>query len=158
MKPSFHVLRNNYPDRDQHPRGMLLEMLGWNDLLDNQAFMDTCAMRISYALALSNVMLTGARMRGKGKSVKGMPIEPGQHKLSHILRRMWGEPEKYRDEAAARAAIKSRSGVISFFHINPESPVGQGHIDLVGPSTQGFTQCAMQCYFKAREIWFWPLS
>jgi hypothetical protein len=157
FKPLYMVLRHNYPERNDYPRGKLLELLGWDDLLNNSSFADTCAMRMSYALAQSGVHLAGARMTGKGK-VNGRPIEPGQAALSKILRRMWGEPEKFKDEAASRAGTKGRTGVISFFHIDPDSPVGQGHIDLVEPSTSGLMLCRMECYFQAREIWFWPLS
>ena len=83
MRPLYAVLRHYYPTRDQYPRSRLLDLLGWNDLLDNHAFDDTCAMRMSAALALSGVELAGARMKG-----------------------------------------------------------GEG----------------LQCYFSARETWFWPLK
>lgn len=156
MKPTFNAMRANYPYRERYPRGLLLERLGWDDLLENEAYTDTCAMRMSYALARSGVRLSGARMRGKGKEVRGLPIEPGQAKLSALLRRTWGEPEKYRGESAARAGIGKRSGVVSFFRIHPN--VNQGHIDLIEPRSNGFSECAMQCYFDAREVWFWPLK
>ena len=157
MKPPLYtVVLSNYPTRDQYLRGQLLELLGWDDLLNNSAFEDTCAMRMSYALARSGVTLAGARMTGRGKTVSGQPIEPGQRDLSNILRRLWGEPEKYRSEEVARAGIGKRAGVISFFRIH--SGVNQGHIDLVEPRSNGFSECSMQCYFKAKEIWFWPLQ
>lgn len=155
MKPAFAILRHNYPNRAIYPRGKLLELLGWDDLLNNEAFVDTCAMRMSYALARSGVHLSGARMYGKGQ-VKGWQIEPGQGKLSQILRRMWGEPEKYRSEREARDGIGRRTGVVSFFRIHPN--VDQGHIDLIEPGWNGFAECAMSCYFGAREVWFWPLK
>jgi hypothetical protein len=156
MKPSYNVLRMYYPHRSRYPRGMLLELLGWDDLLNNDAYADTCAMRMSYALARAGVHLAGARMLGRGQSVKGVPIEPGQGKLSQILLRMWGAPEKYRSEAAARAGIGRRTGVVSFFRIHPN--VNQGHIDLIEPGGNGFAECAMSCYFGSREVWFWSLK
>jgi len=156
MKPLYMVLRSNYPDRNAYPRGKLLEAMGWDDLLNNQAYTDTCAMRMSYALARSGVHLLGARMTGKGKMVARLPIEPGQGDLSRILSRMWGVPEKYHSETEARAGIGKRRGVVSFFRIHPN--VNQGHIDLVEPGWNGFAECAMSCYFGAREVWFWPLK
>jgi hypothetical protein len=156
--PLYSVVRHHYPTRAQYLRGQLLELLGWDDLLNNSAFEDTCAMRMSYGLTAAGVRLTGARMSGKAGLVKGLPIEPGQADLSRILRRLWGEPEIYRGEDAARADIGKRSGVVSFFRIHPESSGNQGHIDLVEPRANGFAECAMQCYFGAREVWFWPLK
>lgn len=158
MRPLYSVVRHNYPTRGQYQHGQLLTLLGWDDLLNNPAFEDTCAMRMSYALASSGVVLSGARMMGKAGLVKGAPIEPGQADLSRILWRLWGEPERYRGEQAARGGIGKRSGVVSFFRIHLDSSSNQGHIDLLEPRDNGFSECAMQCYFKAREIWFWPLK
>jgi hypothetical protein len=157
-RPLYSVVRHHYPTRAQYLRGQLLDLLGWNDLLNNPAFEDTCAMRMSYGLAAAGVTLTGARMRGKAGLVKGLPIEPGQADLSRVLRRIWGDTEVYRGEAAARAGIGKRSGVVSFFRIHPESSSAQGHIDLVEPRANGFQECTVQCYFGAREVWFWPLK
>lgn len=156
MRPLYATVFQNYPRRSSYPHGMLLELLGWDDVLNNEAFKDTCAMRVSYALACSGVRLPGARMTAKGKRANGWPIEPSQGKLSGILRRTWGEPEKYRGEDAARAGIGKRGGVVSFFWIHPG--VNQGHIDLVMPRESGFSECAFQCYFSSKEIWFWPLK
>lgn len=156
MKPSYNMLWASYPDRTMYPRGLLLDMLGWNDVLNNDAFADTCAMRMSYALARSGVHLMGARMTGKGKHVQGWPIEPGQGDLSRILLHLWGAPEKYKGEKEARAGIGKRKGVVSFFRIHPN--VNQGHIDLIEPGKSGYSECAMSCYFGAREVWFWPLK
>jgi hypothetical protein len=113
IKPPFAVVRHNYPERSDYPRGKLLELLGWDDVLNNPSFMDTCAMRMSYALTQSGVTLMGARMIGRGKG-KGRPIEPRQAALSKILCRMWGEPEKFKSEDTARAGMKGRTGVVSF--------------------------------------------
>ncbi|WP_145648449.1 T6SS effector amidase Tae4 family protein [Pseudoduganella lurida] len=158
-RPAYAVVRSNFPTRARYPRERLLtEVLGWEDLLENHSFVDTCAMRVSTALALSGVKLIGSRMKGKGGAARDRMIEPGQAKLSHILRRIWGAPERYRSEAAARDGIGKRSGVISFFRIHPEATVSQGHIDLVEPRSNGFSECATQCFFGAAEIWFWPLK
>ena len=154
-KPPYAVVRRCYPTRDRFPRQKLLtDVLGWDDLLDNHSFDDTCAMRMSAALALSGVKLIGARMKGNGGTAKGKLIEPGQGRLSHIRRRMWGKPVTYRSELEAREGIGQRSGVVSFFRIHPGSASAQGHIDLVEPRTNGFSECATQCCFKAQESGF----
>jgi hypothetical protein len=45
---------------------------------------------------------------------------------------------------------------VSFFRIHEN--VNQGHIDLIEPRPNGFSECAMSCYFSSQEIWFWPLK
>ncbi|HWW72913.1 MAG TPA: T6SS effector amidase Tae4 family protein, partial [Duganella sp.] len=152
-------VRANFPTALLYPRRKLLEdLLGWNDLVKNPAFADTCAMRVSVALVQSGVKLIGARMNATGGLLKGKAVEPGQAKLSHILQRLWGKPETYTSETAARDGIGKRSGVVSFFRIHPEMVGTQGHIDLVEPRTNGFSECATQCYFQSTQIWFWPLK
>lgn len=158
-RPAYITVRANFPTVLRYPHRQLLEdVLGWSDLVKNPSFVDTCAMRVSVALVKSGVSLIGARMKGTGGLVKGKTIEPGHAKLSHILRRIWGKPEIYSSETAARDGIDKRSGVVSFFRIHPEMRSAQGHIDLVDPRTNGFSECATQCYFQSAQIWFWPLK
>ena len=157
-RPLYLIVRANCPDAQRYPHDKLLEeVLGWSDLVKNPAYADTCAMRVSVALIHAGVTLMGARMKAKGGKLKGEYVEPGQAKLSQILRRMWGEPEKYTSEKNARVGIAKRSGVVSFFRIHPNMGLSGGHIDLVEPRTNGFSECATQCYFSASQIWFWPL-
>lgn len=157
MKPAFVMLNQNYPKLSQVPRESLLGAIGWNDVLKNPAFADTCAIRMSVALLSSGVPLPGARMKVNAGSLKGRRIEPGQGKLSIILRRLWGHPEVYTSESSAKEGIGQRSGVVSFFRIHGGGPTDGGHIDLIWPGLRGFSDCAMSCYFSAVEIWFWPL-
>jgi len=158
-RPAYVIVRANFPTVLRYSRRQLLnDVLGWTDLLKNPGFTDTCAMRVSVALVRSGVTLTGARMKATGGLVKGKAIESGQAKLSHILRRIWGKPETYNSETLARDGIGKRSGVVSFFRIHPDLLGNQGHIDLLEPQTNGFSACATQCYFQARQIWFWPLK
>jgi hypothetical protein len=150
-RPPFDAVLNVYPRHIE--RAPLFADLGWSDLTNNPAYWDTCAIRMSYALLKAGVALPGARMKSKGSSVKGY-IEPGQVKLSSILKKIWGAPEVYGDKAAAKAGIGKRTGVVSFFRI--EGGHG-GHIDLIWPGPYGFQQCARSCYFTAITVWFWPL-
>lgn len=151
-RPSFKNLKLNYPDASQ--RESLFAEIGWDDLIPNPAYRDTCAIRMSDALLKAGVMLPGARMKAKSGAVRGRSIEPGQAKLSNILKKIWGAPEIYRNEATARAGIGKRSGVTSFFRIS----VGDGgHIDLIWMGEHGFQRCARSCYFSAMTVWFLPL-
>lgn len=136
---------------------MLYEEVGRSDLNANPSFYDTCAVRMSVALLRAGVKLPGARMVAKEGRLKGKRIEPGQGKLSRILKRIWGAPEVYRDEKAARDGIGRRRGVASFFRIHG-TPNSGGHIDLVHSTGNGFHECARTCFFGSMEIWFWPLK
>lgn len=74
-------------------------------------------------------------------------------------KKLWGQPEVYKDETAANEGIGSRQGVVSFFRIRILSvPSNGGHIDLVYPAGNGFHRCARSCYFDSAEVWFWPLD
>jgi hypothetical protein len=153
MKPAYHVLRENYPRKDS--RELLFADIGWSDLTNNPAYWDTCAIRMSTALLRTGVMLPGARMQAHAGTLKGQWIEPGQARLSGILKQIWGKPEIYQNEAAARSGIGRRNGVVSFFRI--EGGDG-GHVDLIAMGEHGFLDCARACYFSARAVWFWPLK
>ena len=156
IRPRFSALKWSFPRTAD--RETLFADLGWNDLVSNPAYLDTCAIRMSYGLLLAGVALPGARMKAKGTTIAGKRIEPGQAKLSAILKRIWGAPEVYRGEPAARKGIGKRQGVVSFFRIHGISGIAGGHIDLVWPGDNGFADCARSCYFSAAEVWFWPLT
>jgi len=106
------------------------------------------------ALAHAGVMVPG-RMRVQTGEMKGILIEPGQGKLSHILKSKWGAPDIYLDKAGAVKGIGRRNGVISFFRIEGPNDT-QGHIDIINSSSRVY-HCEMSCYFNAAEIWFWEL-
>jgi hypothetical protein len=155
MKPPFHMVHLHYPKVGK--REELYPLIGWADLVNNPAFLDTCAIRMSMGLLGAGVTLPSARMVANAGPLKGKRIEPGQARLSGILERIWGKPEVFRDSQAANAGIDGRSGVASFFRIHGGGPRDGGHIDLIWPGAGGFLQCARSCYFGAVEIWFWPL-
>lgn len=67
---------------------------------------------------------------------------------------LWGEPEIYKGERAARPGIGCRKGVVSFIRIAGGSG---GHINLIGPGPNRFLRCVRSCYFSAATIWFWEL-
>jgi hypothetical protein len=154
MRPNFQRLVASYPGRQT--REILFANIGWGDLIPNRAYLDTCAIRMSYGLLSAGVNLPGARMKAHAGTLKGRFIEPGQAKLSAILKTIWGAPEVYAGEVAARAGIGARTGVVSFFRI---SGGDGGHIDLIWKAPgSAFQDCARSCYFSAVTIWFWPLK
>lgn len=109
---------------------------------------------MSIALAHAGVVVPG-RMRVKQGGMKGISIEPGQGKLSQILKRQWGEPEVYKDKGTAAKGVGRRNGVISFFRIEGPQDT-QGHTDIISSGGRLY-ECAMACFFSAVEIWFWEL-
>ena len=152
MKPQFGVVYQNYPRLEKHET--LFTEMGWADLNNNNAFKDTCAIRMSYALRLSSVPFNSGTMKAKAGKVEGKIIEIRHADLSRALENLWGTPEIYKGERAARDGIGSRTGVVSLFRIEGGSG---GHIDLIGPGPNGFLRCARSCHFSAVTIWFWEL-
>lgn len=152
MKPSFFRLQKNYPKTESQEA--LFTEIGWADLLGKDAYKDTCAIRMSYALRLTGVQFLGGNMRAKEGKIKGQTIQIRQGELSRALKTLWGEPEIYKGERAARDGIGTRKGMVSFFRIEGGSG---GHIDLVESGRNGFLECERSCYFSAVTIWFWEL-
>lgn len=153
IRSPYELLRQLYPRKES--RVALFADIGWSDLIKNPAYEDTYAIRMSTGLLRAGVALPGARMQAKAGQIRGKLVEPGQAKLSNILKGLWGAPEVYTSEAAARAGIEQRHGVVSFFKI--EGTNG-GHIDLIAMGEHGFLDCARSCFFSAVVIWFWPLK
>lgn len=154
MRPTIQAVRQHYPAATL--REELFSDIGWNDLIGNKAYTDTCAIRMSYGLLRAGVSLPGARMKAKAGPLKGRFIEPGQARLSDILKQIWGAPEVYPSEAAALAGIGERQGVVSFFRIGGGTG---GHIDLIVRKPASTLQrCARVCFWTAGTIWFWPLA
>lgn len=158
LQISASILLKNYPRKREVDRETLFRQLGWDDLIKNPAYENTCAIRVSLALIRSSVTIPGGRIPIKADPHKGKKIEPGQAKLSAILSRpsMLGEPEKYSGPESVMK-IGSRSGIVSFFRLTPGLYEG-GHIDIVSPMLGGVSACGTSCYWSSAEAWFWPLK
>ena len=156
-RPAFATLREHFPRRELIDTAALYAELGWDDLVHKEAFRNTCATRVSLALVKSGMAVPGRMTILKGP-FKGSRIEPGHEKLSLLLQRrsMLGAPEKFR-MGLAEKAIGVRSGIVSFWQLYPDVGRAIGHIDLVYPGVEGALACGNQCYWDAREVWFWPL-
>lgn len=156
MKPHFAALRKNYSRRVDVSKADLFKEIGWDSLVGDVNFANTCAIRLSLAMVKCGIALPG-RMKINNGPHKGKLIEPGQAKLSAILSRQnfLGRPEKFDWSNAART-IGTRSGVISFFQLSDDYP--GGHIDIVSPNEGGIQTCGSDCYWTSRQIWFWPIT
>jgi hypothetical protein len=156
MKPAFIAIQSGYPSTLEVPRAALFQEIGWSDLVNNFNYTNTCAIRVSVALLKAGVAFPG-RMRINTGRFKGRRIEPGQGRLSLVLARLWGAPEKYQGGAAAEKAIGGRKGVVSFWRLHPNLGDTQGHIDIVSGHV-GELKCGNACYWGSSEVWFWPLK
>ena len=117
MRPTIQAVRQHYPAVTL--REELFSDIGWNDLIGNKAYTDTCAIRMSYGPLRAGVSLPGARMKAKAGPLKGRFIEPGQARLSDILKRIWGRPRSTQakrppspESASGRAWFRS-SGLVA---------------------------------------------
>ncbi len=157
FKPPFATLERNFPRRELVSREALFQEIGWDDLIGNSNFQNTCAIRASLALIKSGVPVPG-RMRVKAGPFKGARIEPGQVKLSQLLKNYWGKPEQFEGSAASLAGIGERCGIVSFFHVRLDKNDPLGHIDIVSMREGQGLRCANACFWGARTIWFWELA
>jgi hypothetical protein len=96
--PPFNVLWNNYSSNSIIKLPELFKEIGWDDLINNDVYANTCAIRVSLALIKSGVTIPEGRMPIKAGIHRGKRIDPGQSKLSHILAKksMLGQPEKFK--------------------------------------------------------------
>ncbi len=119
----------------------------------NPAYENTCAVRMSLALIKSGVNFQGRLMIKDGPH-KGKMIEPGAKLLADQLARpgVFGRPTVLAPRDAI-SRLSGKQGVILFWKI---TGYGGGHIDLIEATTTAQV-CHSQCYFAAKEIWFWPL-
>lgn len=158
MRVPFSALMKNYPSNRVVGRDVLFKQIGWDDLIKNGNFTNTCAIRVSLALIRSGVTIPSERMPIRAGEFKGKRIELGQAKLSAILARrsMLGMPEKF-SAATAMEGVGMRRGLVSFFRLVPGIYEG-GHIDIVAPQLGGMQVCGSSCYWTSQEVWFWPLA
>jgi hypothetical protein len=156
-RPPFAVVSAAFPRKDKVSAPALYEGIGHPEYAADMRMVNTCGVRLSVALVAAGVPIQPGNITVLAGPYAGRRLESGQARLSKVLLRLWGAPEKYASGPEAKKAIGSRRGVISFYHLwNAADP--QGHIDLVGPDSWGEAVCADDCYWKSSEVWFWPLK
>ena len=161
MKPYYSKLKHNHysshseSSKYKNPQDVYAE-IGYDLrklIRQNQAYQNTCAVRMSLALLKTGVPFTG-RLKIKAGQFKGKYIEPGAKLLADQLMkpRAFGRPSVYKPNDF-KSKVSGKKGVVLFHKI---SNYGGGHIDLIEPSNLSFV-CHSSCYFSCKEIWFWPL-
>lgn len=161
MKPAYFSLkRNHYSSAEFDPSFVgakaVYEEIGYDmaKLLEqNPDYQNTCAVRFSLALLKSGAPITGRLKIRKGPHA-GASVETGAKLLADQLSKshLFGKPELLKP-SATMPELRNRRGAILFWKI---FGYGGGHIDLIEPSTSGFT-CHSSCHTLCKEIWFWPL-
>jgi hypothetical protein len=147
---------SNYP-RTSLTHDDLFASLGWQSIMRQPEYHNTCAIRMSVACLTVGVRFPRGGLVIQSGVFKGLRLEPSQAKLSHMLAEMWGEPEKFDSHDFTEAKFGKRHGVASFFKI--DGVHNQGHIDLIEPLGNTYHSCIMSvgCYFASSSIWFWEL-
>lgn len=154
--PPFNVLWRNYTSNKSVTQPELFKEIGWDDVIDNPAFKNTCAIRVSLAFIKSGVKVPG-RMRIKKGPYKGELIEMGQHNLTMILKREIGIPEQFSGSQRDYVeGIGKRNRIVSFYHLLPGLYEG-GHIDFVSYADGGALKCGSDCHWASKEVLFWPM-
>ncbi|MCL1824985.1 MAG: type VI secretion system amidase effector protein Tae4 [Betaproteobacteria bacterium] len=160
--PNFARLKANHyssdaDSPDYKDREGVYKEIGYdaNALIrQNDAYQNTCAVRMSLALLKSGVHFgtPSSWLRVKDGTYKGRSIGTGAKTLADALRKPTVLGEPLTGEKAAKA-METRKGIV-FFHNIPG--YGGGHIDLIEPSNI----CHSRCYFDTgfKEIWFWPVD
>lgn len=159
-KPRYALLKDGYPTANAVKLPELYDELGIGALTNNAAYQNTCAIRMSYALAKAGLILKKGGLRINIGPHKGKRLEPSMKKLAEQLADMWGPPEKYGSTASANQALHLRKGVVAFFFGDFLPLVNaQGHIALLDPKPSGYLQCVGSCFFdNDNKVWFWPLD
>ncbi len=166
INASFADLWKSYPSDDEYPFESLYKELGWDDLISKPEWRNTCAVRVHIALLRSGIHVPGrVKVKKNGLGLKDLLIEPGQKALSEKLKspKFLGEPLKI-TAANKDAQLKDKTGIISFFKIPGYLVDGQpgGHIDLIKHGEilwfWSTLECRLDCYWAAKEIWFWPIN
>jgi hypothetical protein len=154
-RPTVAEFQKHFPSTNDIARADLFRAIGWDGLIDDPAYGNTCAIRGSIGLIGCNVPLKG-RMQILGGPHKGKWIEPGQRSLSLWLAGYWGAPDK-KLATDALGTLAGRHGIVSHFNIHPDIPGAQGHFDVLDASADDPFSCASHCFWTAQETWFWAL-
>lgn len=153
-RPSYAALRAHYPDPYNVPAEELWRWIGYPEHVRDRAWENTCAVRMSLALAGVGILMPHGFLVVKAGKFKGRRLEIKQETLADYLTSIWGEPDRF-PTAIVRASIGDRRGLIRFVQLwGPFDP--QGHIDLISADEWQRLACeGGHIYWHAVECWFW---
>jgi len=158
----FSTLWANYPDPRRTPRDALYRSLGWDDLIDDPNYHNTCAIRMSVCLLRSGHNIPTGELKIWKGPLKGKRVKIRYDGMAKHLKAIWGDPEILVRPTKQDLEAKG-DGVIAFFGLPGGYP---GHIDLFDVTKTDFqllfwrwsqtsSACGSGCYFGSREVWYW---
>lgn len=140
---SFTTLLSNFPTDSRED---LYREMGWDSIIDNPNYENTCAIRVSICLLRCGMSLGGGELKIWKGPLQGKRVKIRFDDLAEFLKGEWGEPKVF--EPGSRGTLHGQQGVITFW----ELPSGYGgHIDLLSRDAQ----CAHACYFGSARAWLW---
>lgn len=159
---AFATLCSNYPTPTREPRDTLYGNLGWDGLIGDRNYENTCAIRMSICLLRSGLSIPTGELKIWKGPLKGKHVKIHFDDLARHLTAVWGNPEVL--SRPTEEVLESKGdGVIAFFGL----PGGyRGHIDLFAVTktnrsflslrwSQTSSVCGTQCYFGSREALYW---
>jgi hypothetical protein len=165
---TFALIKNNYQSKYSKSMPVLYAELGWDDLIKNPAYENTCAVRLHLACIAAGVNIPGTEKILKGP-FKDKKIDISQKSLSTYIRNsgIFGKTvvAQYKDMLKEETDPIKGKGIISFFGLGATrqdiAESNQGHIDVfidgyVNPHNSD--SCLGQAYWMCREIWYWPMK
>lgn len=158
----FASMWAKYPKPDRESRADLFRSLGWDDLIDNKAYDNTCAIRMSVCLLRCGFSIPHGDLTILKGMLKGKRVKIRFDKLAVHLKAKWGKPEVIQNPTEELLRARG-NGVVVFFKLSGGYP---GHIDLLQVTRSSYrflwwtwtsvsSQCGSHCYDCA-ECWYWP--
>ena len=160
---SFEQLWLHYPHPHPETRAVLYRALGWESLINDPDYENTCAIRMSVCLLRCGLTLPRGELTIWKGPLKNRKVMIRYDVLAKYLKLTWGDPEEI--EPVEDEAFRGKKGVVVFFGL----PGGyRGHIDLIKDETKPITflwmrlgeerrmVCGSGCYPGSVSAWFWP--
>lgn len=139
---TFAQLKSNFPTEDRKP---FFKAMGWDDLIDDDNYENTCAIRVSVCLVRLGMAFPNGKIKILKGDHKGKKIEIRWSELEAVLKAAWGTPTNV--TPTTDEACKSYQGVIVFEKL-PDTGY-PGHIDVLdGPNKK----CLHLDYFGSNKI------
>lgn len=138
---AFTTLNSNFPTED---REQFFKDMGWDDLIPNTAYTNTCAMRVSVCLVKCGMTFPTGEIKILKGDHEGKRIKIRWNELEDVLKAAWGDPTSVTPTNSE--ACKPYQGVVAFEKL----PSGySGHIDVLdGPNES----CLHAAYFGSDKI------
>lgn len=150
--PPISALKANYPTPDRYDRAALYKQFGM-EAPAGEAWLNTCAVRMSYCLLKCDITLGKEPGRGRETVIRTGPYEGkdfwlSRKNLADRVEKLFGKPtytgqSSTIDLETLKSKIGTTGGIISYGKLEAEGSEGEypgGHIDVV---------------YYWESFWFW---